>query len=193
MFTAFYLRVSTAEQSTENQAIELRTAGYEATATFTEEGVSGKVRAIERPAFSDMMRTFDRISDSQRKRLVVTKIDRLGRDAEDVLATIRLLKGAGVEVFVLQLGQVDLSSTMGKLVLTVLSGVADMERDLIVERTLAGLARARADGKQLGRPKALDEAQRVAVKTALDQQVSVNSLAKKFGVSRGTIRALRAA
>lgn len=191
MFTAFYLRVSTVDQAPENQALELVAAGYEATATFTEEGVSGKVRAAERPAFSDMLKTFDRVSG--RKRLAVTKIDRLGRDAEDILTTVRTLAERGVEVFVLQLGQTDLSSPTGRLILTVLGGVAEMERALIVERTHAGLARARAEGARLGRPHALAEHDRREVMAALEANASINGLAKKYGVSRGTIRALRPA
>lgn len=189
MFTAFYLRVSTADQSTENQAIELCAAGYEATATFTESGVSGKVRAADRPAFADMIKTFARVNG--RKRLICTKIDRLGRDARDILDTIDALREAGVEVFVLQLGQVDLSSPMGRLVLTVLGGVAEMERALIIERTNAGLARAKANGRRLGRKPALSETQRVTVAAALAANESINSLSKRFGVSRGTIRACR--
>ncbi len=191
MFTAFYLRVSTAEQTTENQAVELRAAGYQATATFTEAGVSGKVRAVDRPAFSELLKTFHRIDGAERKRLIVTKIDRLGRSAEDVLATVRILAEAGVEVFVIQLGQIDLASPTGKMVLAVLGGVAEMERALIVERTHSGLARARAEGKQLGRPQALNEAKREEVRAALAAGASVNSLAKRYGVARGTIRGLR--
>jgi putative DNA-invertase from lambdoid prophage Rac len=191
VFTAFYLRVSTIDQCTENQALELRSAGYEATATFTEDGVSGKVRASARPAFADMMKTFERVNG--RKRLAVTKIDRLGRDAEDILATVRTLADAGVEVFVLQLGQIDLSSPTGRLVLTVLGGVAEMERALIVERTHAGLARARAQGKSLGRPPALKDHERDEVRTALTNGASINGLAKTYSVSRGTIRSLKPA
>jgi putative DNA-invertase from lambdoid prophage Rac len=191
VFTAFYLRVSTADQCTENQALELRSAGYDATATFTEDGVSGKVRATARPAFTEMMKTFERVNG--RKRLAVTKIDRLGRDAEDILATVRLLADAGVEVFVLQLGQIDLSSPTGRLVLTVLGGVAEMERALIVERTHAGLARARAQGKSLGRPPALKDRERDEVRTALTNGASINGLAKTYNVSRGTVRSLKPA
>lgn len=193
MFTAFYLRVSTADQCAENQAIELRAAGYEATATFTEEGVSGKIRAHDRPAFADMLRTFQRINGSERKRLIVTKIDRLGRDAEDILATVRALSAAGVQVFVKQLGETDVTSTAGKMILTVLGGVAEMERDMIVERTHAGLARARSEGKKLGRPPAMTPAHQDEARDALAGGASINGLAKRYGVSRGTIRQLRAA
>lgn len=193
MFTAFYLRVSTADQSVDNQALELKTAGYAPTATFTDEGISGKTDAADRPAFAEMLRTFERISAAERKRLIVTKIDRLGRNAEDILGTVRALSESGVQVFVKQLGETDLTSPAGKMILTVLGGVAEMERSLIIERTYAGLARARAAGKRLGRPHALNEAEIAEARAALEQGASVNGLSKRFGVARGTIRGLRAA
>ncbi|MFZ2031747.1 MAG: recombinase family protein [Vitreimonas sp.] len=193
MFTAFYLRVSTADQSVENQALELKAAGFEPTATFTDDGVSGKTKAADREAFAEMMRTFGRINSGERKRLIVTKIDRLGRDAEDILATVRLLSERGVQVFVKQLGETDLTSTAGKMILTVLGGVAEMERAMIVERTHAGLARARASGKTLGRPAALTNEKRAEVRDALDNGASVNGLAKRYGVARGTIRSAKVA
>lgn len=80
--------------------------------------------------------------------LVVSKLDRLGRDAPDVLATIKSLAALHVEVTVLQLGKLDLTSPAGKLMLAMLAAVAEMERDLIVERTQAGLARAKAEGRR---------------------------------------------
>ena len=95
--------------------------------------------------------------------VVVSKLDRLGRDAPDVLATIKTLASLGVEVVVLQLGKLDLTSPAGKLMLAMLAAVAEMERDLIVERTQARLARAKADGKTLGRPTKTTPAQRQAI------------------------------
>lgn len=188
MFTAFYLRVSTEAQTTDNQVLELEQAGYTATATFIDEGVSGKIPACDRPAFADMLKTFERVSAGTRKRLVVTKIDRLGRNASDILFTVEALSRSGVQVFVKSLGETDLTSPAGKLILTVLSGVAEMELALIVERTHAGLARAVAEGKTLGRPEALTETQRVEVREALAAGASINGLAKRYDVARGTIR-----
>ena len=84
--------------------------------------------------------------------LVVSKLDRLGRDAMDVMSTVRSLSARRVRVVVHSLGGVDLTSTTGKLLVTMLAAVAEMERDLLVERTRAGVARAKAQGKQIGRP-----------------------------------------
>jgi putative DNA-invertase from lambdoid prophage Rac len=84
--------------------------------------------------------------------MVVSKLDRLGRDAQDVGATIRALAIRRIEVIVLQLGKLDLTSPAGKLMLTMLAAVAEMERDLLVEGTRSGLMRAKAEGETLGRP-----------------------------------------
>lgn len=192
MFTVAYVRVSTLDQSTVNQLAELRERGFEPTMEVREEGVSGKTRAAERPAFAGMLATLRQLNGSTRKRVVVTKVDRLGRDAEDILATVRQLGELGCEVIVTQLGGVDLASPTGKLVLTTLAAVAEMERALIVERTKAGLARVRAAGKAIGRPGALTPGQRKEVREALAAGASVAGLAKRYGVARGTIRKERA-
>jgi putative DNA-invertase from lambdoid prophage Rac len=81
--------------------------------------------------------------------LVVSKLDRHGRDAQDITATIRMLAKGGIAVVVLQLGNLDLVSPAGKLMLSMLAAVAELERDLLVERTQDGLARARSEGKPL--------------------------------------------
>ena len=82
--------------------------------------------------------------------LVVTKLDRLGCNAIDVATTMAELDGLGVRVHCLQLGGINLTSSTGKLTMGVINAVAEFERDLIVERTQAGLARAKAEGKKLG-------------------------------------------
>jgi putative DNA-invertase from lambdoid prophage Rac len=119
--------------------------------------------------------------------VVVAKLDRLGRDAPDVLATIKLLAGLGVEVVVLQLGKLDLTSPAGKLMLAMLAAVAEMERDLIVERTQAGLARAKAEGKILGRPAKTTPEQRKAMVQGYANKQSVSAVAKPYSVSRATV------
>lgn len=84
--------------------------------------------------------------------LVVAKLDRLGRDAIDVLQTVRLLSDRGIKVIAHQLGTTDLTSAAGKLLLSMLAAVAEMERDLLIERTQAGLSRARPKVRSWGDP-----------------------------------------
>lgn len=178
-----YGRVSTKDQTTENQRREIEAAGYKVDYWFADEGVSGKVPAGQRPQFGLMLAT---IRDGET--LVVSKLDRLGRDAQDVGATIKALAGRRIEVIVLQLGKLDLTSAAGKMMLTMLAAVAEMERDLLVERTQSGLARAKAEGKMLGRPTATTDEQRQAIYTQHHEHgTSISALARTYNVSRATI------
>jgi len=179
-----YGRVSTKEQTTENQRREIEAAGYAVDYWHADEGVSGKVSAAQRPQFAKML---GQIRDGET--LVVTKLDRLGRDAQDVGATIKALAARRIEVIVLQLGKLDLTSAAGKLMLTMLAAVAEMERDLLVERTQSGLARAKAEGKTLGRPASSTDEQRTAMVKRYQggEGESISALARDFGISRASV------
>ena len=179
-----YGRVSTAKQTADNQRLEIERAGYSVEYWFADT-VSGKAHAAQRKQFGEML-TKLRKKDT----VVVSKLDRLGRDAPDVLATIKTVASFGVEVVVLQLGKLDLTSPAGKLMLAMLAAVAEMERDLIVERTQAGLARAKAEGNTLGRPSKTTPAQRQAIVQGYAADQSVSALARLYNVSRSTILAI---
>jgi DNA invertase Pin-like site-specific DNA recombinase len=181
-----YGRVSTNQQTTDNQKLELESAGFKIDYWYADNGVSGKVCAIQRPEFS---RLISQIRDGET--LVVSKLDRLGRDAVDVLQTVRDLANRNIQVIVLQLGKTDLSSPTGKLLLTMLTAVAAMERDLLIERTQAGLARAKAEGKTLGRKPKTTEDQRIDIRNQLNSGVSVSQLARDFGISRAAVISIR--
>ena len=181
-----YGRVSTVQQTTENQRLEVERAGFSVDFWFADEGVSGKVCAMQRPQFSLMLQ---KIRDGET--LVVSKLDRLGRDAIDVLQTVRHLAERRIEVVVLQLGRLDLASAAGKMLLTMLIAVAEMERDLLVERTQAGLQRAKAQGKRLGRPTKTTADQRRQIVQRLEAGESVSEVARKFAVSRANIIGIR--
>lgn len=183
-----YGRVSTDTQTTDNQRVELAQAGYQIPDEFwfSDRGVSGKTCAAQRPEFSNLLSKI-----RKGETLVVSKLDRLGRDAIDVMQTIRLLGDSDVKVVVLQLGSTDLTSTAGKLLLTMLAAVAEMERDLLVERTQAGLQRAKAQGKKLGRPVKTTDAQRQSIKADLLSGISVSQMARQYSVSRATVIGIR--
>lgn len=182
--TFAYCRVSTADQITDNQVREIEAAGFVIEPRrVIAETVSGSVAAMERAGFAKLV---DRLEDGDV--LIVTKLDRLGRNAMDVRATVEALAGQGVRVHCLALGGVDLTSAAGKMTMGVLSAVAEFERDLLIERTQAGLSRAKAEGKVLGRPSALTVAQQEAVLNSRAQGVSLGVLAKQYGVSRAAIQ-----
>lgn len=189
MLTIAYCRVSTLEQDTKTQLLEISDAGYRPDLVFEDSGVSGATHASARPEFAKLIETIEKASEPVR--LVATKLDRLGRDTIDILGTIDRLKTSNVELVVLQLGKLDLTSPAGKLTLNVLSAVAEMERDLIRERTKAGLAKAKAAGKKLGRPPKLNETQTRDALEQLGNGVNVSAVARAFGVSRATIHNIR--
>jgi len=182
-----YCRVSTAEQTTENQVREILAAGFNIEPRrVVEEVVSGSVSANQRPGFAKLR---DRLEAGDV--LVVTKLDRLGRNAMDVRITVEELAEAGVRVHCLALGGADLTSAAGKMTMSVLSAVAEFERDLLLERTSAGLARAKEAGKRLGRPHALNAKQENIVRERLAQGHAVAAIARDLNTSRQTIMRVR--
>ncbi|MCB1658136.1 MAG: recombinase family protein [Pseudomonadales bacterium] len=183
-----YCRVSTIDQTTKNQSLEIKAAGFTIQPRrLIEENISGSVAAKERPAFIKLL---DRLE--QGDILVVTKLDRLGRNAMDVRATIEHLAEIGVRVHCLALGGVDLTSPAGKMTMQVIAAVAEFEKDLLIERTKSGINRARMAGKRFGRPPSLNKEQRAKVLSALDLGKSIAELAREFKTSRQTIMRVRA-
>jgi putative DNA-invertase from lambdoid prophage Rac len=150
------------------------------------ETISGIVATAQRRGFS---RLLDRLEPGDV--LIVTKLDRLGRNAMDVGSTVAKLAGIGVRVHCLALGGVDLASSTGKLTMHVINAVAEFERDLLIERTQAGLNRAKAEGKTLGRPASLNDDQRRDLAQRLKDGVGVSALSRAFKTSRQTIMRIR--
>lgn len=184
-----YCRVSTLEQNTENQRQEIEAAGFAIRPQrLIEEYISGSVAAAERPGF---MRLLDRMENGDV--LIVTKLDRLGRNAMDIRKTVELLSASEIRVHCLALGGVDLTSPAGKMTMQVISAVAEFERDLLLERTHAGIARAKASGKRFGRPPALDDEQKKAVFLRLSEGMSISAIAREFDTTRQTILRVKAA
>ncbi|WP_186271842.1 recombinase family protein [Burkholderia gladioli] len=185
--TFSYARVSTSDQTTANQLREIEAAGFSVDKRrVVSESISGSVSADQRPGFAKLL---DRMEEGDV--LIVTKLDRLGRNAMDVRATVEGLAERGIRVHCLALGGVDLTSAAGRMTMQVLNAVAEFERDLLIERTHAGIARAKAEGKAMGRPSALSDEQRADVLRELDAGASVAALARRFGTSRQTIMRVR--
>ncbi|GAA0733952.1 recombinase family protein [Sphingomonas japonica] len=182
--TFAYCRVSTADQTTDNQVREIVSAGFNVDSKrIVVETVSGSVAAMERTGFAKLV---DRLEADDV--LIVTKLDRLGRNAMDVRATVERLAADGVRVHCLALGGVDLTSAAGKMTMGVIAAVAEFERDLLIERTHAGLRRAKASGKALGRPQRLKTSEQQEIMAARARGASLGILAKQYGVSRAAIQ-----
>lgn len=185
--TFAYVRVSTTGQTTENQIQEIEAAGFQVEPRrIVTETVSGSTAIAQRRGFSKLM---DRLESGDV--LIVTKLDRLGRDAIDVSTTVKVLSEIGVKVYCLALGGADLTSSSGMMTMQVLNAVAQFERDLLIERTQSGLRRAKSEGKTLGRPSTLSEEQKQGVRDDLATGMSISAMARKFRTSRQTIMRVR--
>jgi putative DNA-invertase from lambdoid prophage Rac len=178
-----YCRVSTSDQTTQNQSIEIKAAGFALEPhRLIEEQISGSVAAKARPGFIKLM---ERMESGDV--LVVTKLDRLGRNAMDVRMTVEQLANMGIRVHCLALGGVDLTSPAGKMTMQVIAAVAEFERDLLIERTQSGIVRAKAAGKKLGRPSTLSQEDRTMVLDKLAAGTPIAQLAREFKTTRQTI------
>jgi DNA invertase Pin-like site-specific DNA recombinase len=174
-------------QAAYNRMETLRDPSHASALTQTHLRALGRA-AAQRPQFASLLTRLE-----EGDILIVTRIDRLGRDLIDVCSTVERLQEMGVRVHCLQLGGADLTSAAGKMTMRLMAVFALFERDLLIERTHAGLERARAEGKKSGRKHALSEDQRAQVRAELDAGMSAGALAKMYCTSRQTILRARAA
>lgn len=184
MRAAIYARVSTLDQHPESQLLDLRryvtARGWESS-EYVDHGVSGTRES--RPALDQMLR------DARRRRLdavVVWRLDRLGRSLRHLLVTLEELDRLGVTFISLGEG-IDLGTPAGRLQMAILAAISQFERERIVERVKSGLARARAQGKRLGRkPCAITDDQFGSV-----AHLSLREAGKRLGVSRSVVHRWR--
>ena len=171
-----YARVSTSDQNLDLQNDALQAAGCERLFTDTVSGARG-----ERPGLTAALNEC-RSGDT----LVVWKLDRLGRSLPHLVETVRDLSVRGVGFKSLQ-EQIDTTTSSGKLIFHIFASLAEFERDLIRERTNAGLTAARARGRNGGRPKGVDQKKQQAARALKqDTQRSVREICEIVGISRNT-------
>lgn len=172
-----YARVSTADQVLDRQVDALTQAGC--TRIFTDT-ISGAAKV--RPGLDELL-AYARPGDT----IVIQALDRLGRTTLDLLALVEDLTARGVSLRILTLG-VDTGTPAGQLVLTVMAALAQMERDILRERTMDGLAAARARGRVGGRPRTMTDAQVGLAREWRDAGKSVREIGRLLGVPEATVR-----
>lgn len=177
-----YVRVSTNEQTVENQKQQIADAGYQVSKWYCDEATSGSVKAAERKGFGDLL-AYIREGDT----LIVVGIDRLGRNTIDVLSTVETLRAKGVKAISLREG-FDLSTPVGKLMLTMMAGLASLEKDLIAERRTAGIKRAQSEGVHCGRPNKVTPEQ---VQELISSGLPPKDIQKELGISKATFYRLK--
>ena len=188
---AMYLRVSTGEQTTENQRLALQETaqrrGWEVVAIYEDVGVSGAKGREKRPSLSQML------DDAQRRHfdvLMAWSLDRLGRSVMDLLKTSQHLEACGVDMYLDQQA-IDTSTPTGRAFYTVAGAFAELERGVIRERVKAGLARAKEKGTRSGKPIGRPPLSQGTRKTILEARAAGRSLrqtAKDCGVALSTVQ-----
>jgi DNA invertase Pin-like site-specific DNA recombinase len=183
---AFYARVSTSEQHIEPQLHALgryaEARGIELAGEYVDHGVSGA--RDRRPGLDRLL------TDARRRRfdvLACTKLDRLARSVHHLTSLGRELEALGIDLVVLD-QSIDTSTPAGRLLFHVLGSIAEFERDLIRERTAAGMRAAKRRGARIGRPEAAVD--RLALVQGIRAGVSVSALARRLGIARSTVRKL---
>src|SRR5437899_3790593 len=176
---ALYCRVSTGDQTCDNQLRDLReycrARGWTDVREFIDTGISGTKE--RRPALDKMMAE---VKARKVDVVVVAAFDRAGRSVRHLVETLELFRHLGVEFISLR-ESIDTGSPLGTAVFTIIAAIAQLERSLIVERVKSGLRRARAEGKRLGRPRLkVDERQ---LRIVSSQKLPVRTAAKALGVS----------
>jgi DNA invertase Pin-like site-specific DNA recombinase len=189
---ALYVRVSTDRQSVENQIADLtavaKRRGWEIVQVYRDEGISGAKGREDRPGLDAMLKDAGR---GKFDVLMAWAIDRLGRSLSDLLRTMQELEACNVDMFVDQQG-LDTTTPMGRLVFQVTGAFAEFERAMIRQRVRAGLKRAVASGKALGRPR-IDQKTEKAIAAALGHgDKGILKIAGEFGVGSGTVQRIKA-
>jgi DNA invertase Pin-like site-specific DNA recombinase len=189
---ALYLRVSTAEQTVENQRRELQAVakrhGWTVVEIFKDEGVSGTKGRDKRPGFDELCRGVARREFDQ---VAAWSVDRLGRSLQDLVGFLAELHAKGVDLYLHQQG-IDTSTPAGKAMFQMMGVFAEFERAMIVERVKSGLARARSQGKRLGRPLLSLQKDR-AVRQLLAKGTGILKTAKTAGVGVSAVQRIKAA
>jgi DNA invertase Pin-like site-specific DNA recombinase len=184
---AIYVRVSTDKQTVENQVAALRQIaerrGWEIVEQYHDAGISGAKGRDKRAGLDQMLK------DAQRRKFDVVMgwaIDRLGRSLIDLLGTFQTLHACGVDVYLDQ-QSIDTTTPAGKLMFQVCGAFAEFERNMIQQRIHAGLKRAVAQGKQLGRPR-IDPALEKRIQAHLRGGKGIRKVARECGVGTGTVQ-----
>jgi len=180
---AIYARVSTTDQSTESQLLDLRRytreRGWTIFKEYVDKGISGTKDS--RPALNELM------NDAKKRRfdvVLVWRFDRFARSTKHLILALEEFKNLGID-FVSYQENIDTSSPLGSAIFTIISAVAQLERDIIAERVKAGLRRAKENGKKLGRPKANVDTEKIH--WLRSKGLSLRAIAKETGVSRTTV------
>ena len=193
MKAALYVRTSTNDQTTENQERELRAVaarlGHQILEVYADNGISGAKGRDRRPAFDRLCR------DATRRRfdiIMAWSVDRLGRSLQDLVGFLSEIHASRVELY-LHVQGLDTTTPAGRAMFQMMGVFAEFERAMIQERVRAGLARAKAQGKQVGRPRLAEDIEnRIRKALATPGRPGVRKIAEQFDVGVSTVQRISA-
>ena len=184
---AIYSRVSTLDQTIDNQLLELRDhcskMGWEIVKEYSDEGLSGTLSRDKRPALNSL------IKDAYRKKfdsVVCWDISRIGRSMKELVLFLSDMKDRDIGICSVRQG-FDTSTSLGEIMFQFVGILSSWEREMIRERTLAGLDRARSEGKTLGRKKVVNDEITAHIIQLRNANKSIRAISSEVGVSRGTV------
>lgn len=184
---ALYGRVSTTNQTAENQFLDLRAVasrnGWRITAELGDHGISGAKAREQRPAFDELIK---RATRREFEVIMVWSIDRLGRSLQQLVGFMNEVQSIGVDLYIHQQA-IDTTTPSGRMVFGIFSALGEYERDLIKERIISGQRRARAQGIRIGRPSKMNEAVRSSIKLLRADGVAIKDIARRFEIGVGTV------
>lgn len=185
--TAVYLRVSTGEQTTDNQRRELEAvaerSGWKIVQVYEDAGISGAKGRDKRPAFDDLCRAATR---REFDLVAAWSVDRLGRSLQDLVGFLGEIHAVNVDLYLHQQG-VDTTTPAGKAMFQMLGVFSEFERAMIQERVKAGLARAKAQGKKLGRPR-ISETKEQEIRDLRKEGLGIGKISTVAKVGVGTVK-----
>jgi DNA invertase Pin-like site-specific DNA recombinase len=189
---AIYARVSTIDQTPENQLLQLRQVaenrGWTVTAEYVDHGISGAKGRDKRPRFDEMLKAATR---GEFQLIMSTSVDRLGRSLSHLVEFLDDIHAKGVDLYLHQQG-IDTTTPTGKMMFQMCGVFAEFERAMMADRIKAGLNRARAEGKQIGRPKVSAQVED-RIRELRSQKRGMLWIAREVGVGTGTVQRVVAA
>lgn len=187
MKAAIYTRVSTNDQTTENQRLKLHEVaqrqGWEVVAEYADNGITGSKGRDKRPGLDKLLKG---VSRKEFDVVMAWSVDRLGRSLMHLIQLMNELHAKGIDLYLDREG-IDTSTPMGEMIFNITASFAQFERKMIQERVKAGMARAKKQGKHIGRPRVKSEVETKIIKLRR-QGLGIHRIAKEVGCGSGTVQ-----
>ncbi|MBU3563659.1 recombinase family protein [Polynucleobacter sp. Tro8-14-1] len=185
--TAVYVRVSTSKQDTTNQLMELRDLAkrmnLEIVQEYIDNGISGSKGREERPGLDLLL---NHASQRKFEQVLIFDITRLGRSLQNCIETLNYLNSLNVDILIQKQG-IDTSTSVGRLTFSLMASLGEYEKNLMRERIVLGINRAKSQGKKLGRPSNMNDGMKNAIKILREKGMGIVSISKQLNCGVGTV------